>query len=288
MITLPAGNLLVFRPEISLPGVDVTGVITNPVPRVPQVVPDGDETTEDVGSPLAQARLDVGGLTSIAIAASSRLEPRPEMTVLLDSDKGPLVVIGEVVARRIAVVGFSLADSDLPLQAAFPIMMRDLIGLLRPDGALGLPADMRPGGSVRLVPAHETVTEIIVEDPQGTDWAIPAEASSATFAETTLPGTYYVTHYAAEKVVWQGAFTVNLFSRDESLLPSNPKALSELSQRSGSAASDNQTSGARNEIWPVIAVAALIMLLGEWAYANRIALRRAMTESRNRRLARNS
>jgi len=156
--------------------------------------------------------------------------------------------------------------------------------MLRPDNSLGLPAQVVPLASVRLTPSDEVVTDILIEDPSGREWPLHADPVGTTFAETGLPGTYYVTHYAGDRVVWQGAFAVNLFARDESILPPNTRALAALEASSNLPASQAATETSRNEIWPTFAVLAILLLLLEWAYANRIAIRRAITEARARRL----
>jgi hypothetical protein len=181
------------------------------------------------------------------------------------------------------VVGFALADSDLPLQAAFPILMRDLVNLLRPDAALGLPAQVDPLASLRISVVDETITDVLVEDPSGHEWALRADPSGVTFAETEQTGTYYVSQYAGDKLAWQGAFAVNLFSRDESILPSNARALAALEAFSAPSGIESTAEASRNEIWPTFAVLGIVLLLLEWAYANRIAIRRAVTEARARR-----
>ena len=285
LATLPPGNLLVFSPLAPLPGITVTGAITRPLPIAPRRDPVSD--AEKSRSPLSDARLDVAGLTNANIARAARLQLDSSVVELLSSDKGPLIAAGEKDGRRIAVVAFALGDTDLPLQAAFPIMMRDLVGLLRPDASGGLPAAIEPLRGARILPVTSSVTDILIEDPSGKEWILPADPEGVTFAQTGLPGAYYVTQYAGDKVAWQGAFAVNLFSRDESLLPPIPSALSALERASRSVrgAGIANTEIARSEIWPTFAILALLLLLGEWAYANRIAIRRAVTEARARRTA---
>jgi hypothetical protein len=273
---LPLGNLLIFSPPASLPGITVTGVLTNPLPAAP-AAPEGEP------SQVRSTSLDVAGLTRTQIARAAALQPGSGSSVLLGSDKGPLIVASESEGVRMVAVAFALSDSDLPLQAAFPIMMRDLVNLLRPDNSLGLPAAVEPLGGVRLVPADASVNEILVEDPSGRERTFRDEPSGVTFADTSLPGAYYVTHYSDDKIVWQGAFAVNLFAREESILPPDSSALAALEAEREFGGRSVSTESSRNEIWPAFAILAILMLLFEWAYANRIAIRRAITEARARR-----
>jgi hypothetical protein len=100
-----------------------------------------------------------------------------------------------------------------------------------------------------------------------------------------MPGVYYITEYAAGAIAVQEAFTVNLFSRDESniapvLTPSLPDALPPdtldvTSQRERP-----------REVWPHVAFGAFVLLIIEWLYAQRIVIRRSITEIRTRRALR--
>jgi Ca-activated chloride channel homolog len=273
LATLSQTNLLVFAPLGTFHGISVTGTIANPLPRAPSAQQEGD-------GPL----LDVAGLSNIQIARASAIRADGSRD-LLSSDKGSLIMLTERDGFKVVTVAFALADSDLPLQSAFPILMRDLVNLLRPDAQLDFPTAVNPGASVLLSPQNGSVTEILVEDPTGREWKYRGGGEPVIFAETRLPGTYYVTQYAAERVAWQGAFAVNLFARNESIFAPNASALEPLQliqeTRLDRAGSPTETS--RNEIWGTFAILGLVVLLGEWAYANRIAIRRAVTEARTRR-----
>ena len=61
------------------------------------------------------------------------------------------MVAGEREGRRVGVFAFALADSDLPLQIAFPVLMANLMDWFTPQGALsdtaisiGQPEVIRP------------------------------------------------------------------------------------------------------------------------------------------------
>jgi Ca-activated chloride channel homolog len=274
LATLSQTNLLVFGPQAPFDGITVTGTITNPLPKAPsaQSVSDG---------PL----LDIAGLSNVQIAQASAIGAS-DARELLASDKGPLILLSERDGYKVATVAFALADSDLPLQSAFPILMRDLVNLLRPETKLDFPDSVEPAASVLLTPHSPSVTMILIEDPTGREWEFGLGGEPVVFAETRLPGTYYVTHYAGDRVAWQGAFAVNLFARNESIFAANPKALQSLQliqQTRADLAGASTSETSRNEIWGTFAILGLVLLLSEWAYANRIAIRRAVTEARTRR-----
>jgi Ca-activated chloride channel homolog len=286
----PLGNLLVFAPEASSPLVEVTGVLTDPIPTLATV---DERSQEDAGArdPL----LRYVDLSALHIAKASRLEIPAWARVALSSDKGPLILAGERAGSKVAVVAFDIRDSDLPLQTAFPILSRNLVTYLLPDPTGGLPAGVSPGEPVGIAALAPAVDKVLVEDPSAKEWTypVPNDSRRVAFAETSRPGVYYVSQYSGDKLVGQEAFAVNLFSRDESR--TGPNSLPGLPVAEPPAAGEpvaSATSTAeltpsgplfRRELWPFVAVAGFTLLLIEWAYAHRIAIRRAVTERQTRR-----
>jgi hypothetical protein len=78
---------------------------------------------------------------------------------------------------------------------------------------------------------------------------------------------------------------VNFFSRDESTaLPVSSPDLPSAAQPVGSpapAAAGQEVF--KREVWPLVALGGFLLLLVEWTYAQRIAIRRALTEWQTRR-----
>jgi hypothetical protein len=129
------------------------------------------------------------------------------------------------------------------------------------------------------------VDGILIEDPFAKEWIykVSPEEPRVAFAETSEPGVYFVSQYAGEELVAQEAFAVNLFSRDESMIAPNPApGLPAAAPVSGDAAAPDQQLF-RREIWPLVALAGFFILLLEWVYAQRIAIRRAVTEWQTKR-----
>jgi hypothetical protein len=209
---------------------------------------------------------------------------------VLGSDKGPLIIAGETGGRKVAAITFALNESDLPLQTAFPLLMRNLITYLLPDPAAGLPAAIAPFTTIGLEAVSPVVDRVLVEDPEGREhvYALTPEQPRSPFADTGLVGVYYVTQYIGDAIAAQEAFTVNLFSRDESSTPVNtaPQLPHSVAAQPGTGAGSEQVT--RQEFWPLIALAGIALLLLEWLYAQRIAIRRAITEARARRALRNA
>ncbi|MFL5734033.1 MAG: vWA domain-containing protein [Chloroflexia bacterium] len=290
---LPVGNILLIDPPAANPVISVTGVITDPIPST------GSFSTVDsvAGDPAAvptDPLLRYVDLSQVHIASAAQVETPKWGRVVLSSDKGPLLVIGDESARKVAVVAFDLHDSDLALQTAFPMLVRNLVTSLLPVPAGGLPAVVDPGTSVGIDPPSAGVASITVEDPAAKDWSYPVVTGTTrvAFAETEQPGVYYVSYYGngtggkeVAPLLGQEAFAVNFLSREESTaLPvRSPDLPVVASAPSGSAPAAAAQETFKREAWPLVALGGFLILLVEWTYAQRIAIRRAVTEWQTRR-----
>ena len=194
---------------------------------------------------------------------------------------------GQQDNRTAAIVAFNFHDTDLPLQTGFPLLIRNLITYLLPDPSGGLPADVAAGTAVGIQAGNALqVDKIVVEDPAAKERTYPVTTGNrrVAFAETSEAGVYYVSQYAGDQVVDQQAFTVNLFSRDESkITPSKAPGLPRSQPQSQLAASGDLF---RRGVWPVVALLGVLILLIEWFYSQRMAIRRALTERKARRMLR--
>src|SRR5205823_1582776 len=156
-------------------------------------------------------------LSDVHVARAARMELPSWGRTVIDSNGGPLLIVGQEENRNVALFAFDLHDTDLPLQTAFPLLMRNLVTYLLPLPAGGLPAEVTPGDPVSISKAEDSVTSIVVEDPSAREqtWAVSQLAGQVAFGDTSSPGVYYVTQYGGDKIVAQEAFAVNLFSRAE-------------------------------------------------------------------------
>ncbi|HET6314250.1 MAG TPA: VWA domain-containing protein [Chloroflexia bacterium] len=287
LITLPQSSILMIAPHTSNALLEVSGVMTQPVPLLaPQFeAGNGQPASQDGRDPLLRY-VDLSGLH---IAEAYQLAVPQWGRVVLASEQGPLVIAGEEGGRKVAALAFDLHDSDLPVQPAFPLLVRNLVTYLLPEPAGGLPILVTPGEAVGIEAVSPQVDRVLVEDPHGKEWVYPVTAGNprVAFGETSLLGVYYVTQYSGETIVAQEAFTANLFSRDESVITPNyaPQLPFGVNAAANSGGAGGQDSFQR-EIWPWIAFAGFVVLLLEWLYAQRMAFRRAATEIRTRRALR--
>ncbi len=283
--TLPPGGLMLFAPS-SNPLISVTGVLT--APEVTSTRPE-DATSASDREPL----LKFVDLSSAHISNAIQMEKPTWGRVLAASGTDPLIVAGEQDGRNIVIFAFDLRDSDLPLQTAFPLLIRNLTTYLLPLPAGGLPAEVAPGQPVGISLVSSQVTSVVIEDPTATETDIPITQATdrVAYGNTARQGVYYVTQYAGDEIVAQEAFAVNLFSRSESLsMPSASPALPPSGAAVGDSAEGEPPSASngelfKRELWPTVALLGILALLIEWLYAQRIAIRRAIVEWQTQRSA---
>jgi hypothetical protein len=283
--TLPdTGGLMMFSPPSPNPLIEVGDSITDPVLSIPAF------NQSDGASGSRDPLLRYVDLTGLHIARATNLAIPTWGRSVLSSQSGALIVAGAQNGRNIVALGFDLHDTDLALQPAFPLLMRNLVTFLLPLPAGGLPDQVPPGGTVSLEAVGASVNHIVVEDPGAVEnvFQLGGNQTRIAFGDTTRTGVYYVTQYAGDTIVAQEAFAVNLFSRDESLTA--PNASPGLPAGGGTASAgggDSASEGVfQRDLWPLVAVAGVLILLLEWVYAQRVVVRRAITEMRNRRALR--
>lgn len=271
--TLPIGNLLFIAPPRSSDLFQVTGVLTAPEPLLGGVAAAAEvAATTSASDPL----LRFVDLSDLHIAAAQQVLLPDWGHTVLDSDSGPLIIAGETGGRKVVIVTFDLHDSDLPIQVAFPLLMRNLVGYLLPEPAGGLPASVPAGSAVPLAPDPTAgITRITVEPPPGAgplaSFAVDATHPAATYADTAALGLYIVSQWAGDREVHREGFAVNLFNPDESRTA--PRATPPLPVGSPAPAGTVSEPG-RVEWWQWLAVAALVVLLVEWLVSHQLALRR--------------
>ncbi len=161
--TLPAsGSLLLVDPPASSSLANVGDEL--PVPSI---------RASGAGSPLlANVALD-----TIHINRTRELDLPAWADAIVETPDTPLLIAGERQGQRVAVLGFDLHQSDLPLQPAFPVLVQNLLDWLVPGGGVASPT-IRAGQSEGLR-GH---TRRAVDRRRRTRWAsnVDRPALSAT------------------------------------------------------------------------------------------------------------
>ncbi len=225
----------------------------------------------DPGEPLLRfidlSTVHVGRARAVELADGMR-------TVLASSDGDPLLAAGRVNGRTVALLTFALAESDLPLQVAFPLLVSNLTDFLLPptDGVLPPSVEL---GSPLAVQVDPAITRVSLVDTS-TDGAAKRVELDVLGGRLTLPPATSVGIRELRAVSEDagldgqllGQTAANLFDPGESAVaPRDPRRIADLG-RVDPASVANDLS-ARNEWWWPLALAALLLLLAEWMLFHR-------------------
>lgn len=175
----------------------------------------------------------------------------------------PALVVGQSGARRLAVLGFQLYNTDWALSLSFPIFMQNLLDWLAP--ALTAPTGLyRPGDAVSLSAAGaaaQSKATLSVIDPSGQRTLVAPPFPVQPFVNTALPGLYAVEQSMAG-ATRQALFAVNV-------LPLAPPKAAGATGASGGGAPRVGKAEVPVELAPFVAALALLILTGEWWVAAR-------------------
>jgi Ca-activated chloride channel family protein len=191
------------------------------------------------------------------VESTTRREAAPWLRPIVTSGGDALVWAGEEQGRRVVMVGFDLARSDLPLKVEFPLLLANSITWLTGRDGVAAERTVRVGEplTIRGAAAEATVTT-----PEGEVRQVSARESVAVFADTHRAGLY--------EVAGAQPFAASLLSEAES--DTTPR--DSVKTRAGEVGGQAETFESEREIWQWLALAALAVLAVEWwIYHRRIA-----------------
>lgn len=249
---LPRGNLLFINPPESTL-FTVEGEVRRPRVR---------DWERD--SPLLQ----FVDLRDVAIARAARLSVPAWARVIVQGDDLPLMLSGEREnQQRIVALPFDLRQTNLPLSAAFPIMMLNIMGYLEPPGQVDT-RDLRPGDLVTISALPQT-DEITVRKPDGTTTSFKVAGAPLRFDQTALPGIYTATQKVSNAAITNGqeVFAVNPSNERESDV--RPRELTLVGGQSFAPPTAGLTVPVQREIWYWVLPIILLLLLFEWWWFHR-------------------
>lgn len=247
---LPDGNVLIIDPQppasqsSDLSPITVSGIFTNT--GVTRLVDD--------------ALLENVNWREVSIA-EAREVTATELTPLIEATGGSLLLAGEIDGRRVAILPFDLAASNLPLQIAFPVLMANITEWLNPGRVFIAEGNFQPGTIVTLIPDPHA-KGIVVESPNGDVWehTLDESTKSGLNYRTSETGFYNVSFVEdSGELSLAGRFGVNLIDAAESDII--PKESLQLGQTT---ISSYATMPGLKEFWPILLVAALLLLSIEW------------------------
>lgn len=242
----PAGNLLFINPPN---GNYVFGTSDNST----------SISTISTGSDSFNLLTNIDLSNIHTIHESHHLQPNIWSQTVIAATQTPILIAGENNNRRIAVLGFDLHASDLPLQPAFPILIHNLTNWFLPPPVpenaqlvAGMPL------TIQVWPGADRVT-ITGPDNQLTTVGPPFPV--IPYTKTDSVGLYHV-EQSVHGHTLDGLFAINLFDAEQSRLA--PAHSLPIVQSSNLTSSENVVPRQLREIWPWIAAILLLVLCSEW------------------------
>jgi Ca-activated chloride channel family protein len=204
-------------------------------------------------------------VTGVEAAATADLSGARLGQPVLTSAAGPVLIVRPATSSSpaAAVLGLYLHDSDLVLRDAFPVLVSHLSEYLAPDTVP--PAAVTPGEEVTLAPGPGT-TRVTVTLPDGSRdelsmRGVGAAGGTLLFASTSEPGIYKVSASGPAREQTVGYLAVNA--------PGAATAPQASIDVAGNGAPGPPLSRSYRDLWPWFALAALLVLLAEWAFYHR-------------------
>ncbi len=190
------GSVLVFNPPEGNGLFKVTG--TDTAPKLSAAKTGSGENGHDI--------LKYVDIESFSAARTRILEVPPWADAVINCENGAVAFAGIHENRRIAVFGFDIHDTDLPLTVAFPVMMANLLDWLVPADVWEA-GNIYPGTPVKLNLNPKT-TRATVITPGGSAHVIAPPFPPRIFNETAETGKYTLRQESADGAV-ERFFTVN-------------------------------------------------------------------------------
>jgi hypothetical protein len=227
--------------------------------------------------------LNLVELGNVSVIDSLIVRPPSGGKVLIDSADGPLLAIAPRDSYEDAVLGFEIVgvnadgasevNTNWPTKLSFPNFCLNVVQYLA-----GAAADLqvqanRPGDSVEIDLARETMRATVVLPDGSTREATPPTAGKLAFHETDQLGLYDV--LANGELV--ARFAVNLFDRQESDVrlrtrqdgQEGVQTVQDLTIGYEDVQAESPSSPVRKELWTWLLLAALFVLVLEWYIYNR-------------------
>lgn len=209
-------------------------------------------------------------LSNVKFAEANVLKPPVGATILVSTDKGPLLAIAPRDGFEDAVLGAEIvgtneqaeryANSDWPLRLSFPVFILNTLSYFSDVSNAGV-MSLQPG-TPAVLRSLGTSEQCVVKTPGGQAVMLHRQGGEAfVFNGTSALGVYAVEE--PEQPVRH--FAVNLFDSAESTI--DPRRDVEIGHTSVEGESTWQ--GARHELWRPLLLGALGVLCLEWYIYNR-------------------
>jgi len=193
----------------------------------------------------------------VLIGKSLSIEPPPAATPLLQAVETDLISIHETETRRVIVIGFDVNLSYWPVDVSFPIFFANLIDYWARTGrGLGKPA-YATGETVPIVPPRDAAkATVTLPDASKIEYDLAGQ-TTIYLTETQAAGIYTVSFDKGTP----RQIPINAMS----ILESHIAPVRELEIGGRKIVASKEAVKTRQEIWFWLALAALAILMAEWA-----------------------
>jgi hypothetical protein len=193
----------------------------------------------------------------VHIESMTRREASGWLRPVVSATSDGLILAGEEHSRRVVMIGFDLAQSDLPLKVEFPILLANAAAWL---AGRDTPASERAVHTGQPVVIRTTQANATVRPPDGDEQSVTPRDGAIAFADTLRAGMYQVRDAPP--------FAASLLSESES----NTAPRDSIKTRTGEVSGQVETFKAEREAWRWLALAVLAVLSFEWwVYHRRVA-----------------
>jgi hypothetical protein len=225
-----------------------------PIPLGSQVAP-GLVLPGDPTDPITQDLV----LKDVHVQTAAKVTVPAGWRAAISAVDDPLLLVhqGE---PRIAELTFDVHHSDLPLRAAFPILVQNLLGYLLPGG---FENQSYPTGRSVTLATEPDARSVEVVTPAGRVARMGPPFPAAPFTDTATPGVYTVRQQLAqgERV---SSFVVQFEDPDLSRIAVGAEPFVDLAATAAGAVPRGTL-----ELWPWLAALALGLLAVEWVVFHR-------------------
>jgi hypothetical protein len=240
--------------------------------RSPAMLANSTIVASDPGDPMM-----IGvDLTGVVLGSTPQYSVPDGFVVPVAAADGPLVAYGTIANLElpVALLAMPLDAGNFTERIAFPILIANLAAWLAP---VPPPAIVQAGDPI-TISTSAAAQEVVITAPDGTEANVPAPPGdtgerTVAFAETGEPGIFLIEEFDADGVLLTARrISVNAGSPAESDLRARAGLADSLA---GSAAAEENGAGRDRvtELWPLLALLALLLVIVEWMNGLRTARR---------------
>lgn len=206
------------------------------------------------GSSALMRHIDLGAVRVHEAARVVVEEPAPGLQRLFWSPQTDLALALIDEQRKVVYLGFDLARSDFPLQAAFPLFMSQSLEWLRPRGTVSTSQQVAAGATYRIhAPAGRTQVE--VRTPSGSIVPVSLTDGRGSFDATSTAGIYGYDLGEGPR-----HFAVNLADPAES----DVNRRWTPGEQPATAEAPSSPAQGFLPLWPYLVMLVLALLMAEW------------------------